>query len=109
MKFFHPGVQLVLRRVLLNGPEVRYHPYKILKVHLLLVIVLALVEESMDNPVPQGVDGQLGDPEEVLPTQVAVALLIQAGEPDILNKQHQLTPRAIIRIFKSTASDNIIK
>jgi hypothetical protein len=40
-------------------------PY--LEVHLILLSVLALIEEGMHDPVPQGIDGQLRDAEEVLP------------------------------------------
>ena len=52
-----------------------------LEVDLILLSILALVEESVDDPVAQGVDGQLGDPQEVLPGQVALPRLVQAWEP----------------------------
>ena len=35
----------------------------------------------MYDPVPQGVDGQLRDPQEVLPSQVSLPRLVQAREP----------------------------
>ena len=52
-----------------------------LEVDLVLLAVLALVEECVHNPVPQGVDGQLRDPKEVLPGEVTLPGLVQAGEP----------------------------
>ena len=40
-----------------------------------------LEEESVDDPVTKWIDGQLGDPEEVLSTEVTFVLFVQAGEP----------------------------
>ena len=37
--------------------------------------------ECVDNSVPEGVDGQLWDPQEVFPTQVTLFILVQTKEP----------------------------
>ena len=42
---------------------------------------MSITEKSMNNPISKGVDGQLRDPEKVLPGQIAFGLLIQASEP----------------------------
>merc|ERR1719422_1088024 len=76
-----PGVQLVLCWVLLHRSEVSDNPHKVLEVNLLLSLALALVEEGVDDPVSERVDGQLWNPEEVLPGQIAMVLLVQTREP----------------------------
>ncbi len=37
----------------------------------LLSLFLSIVEEGVDDPISERVDGQLRDPEEVLPGQIA--------------------------------------
>jgi hypothetical protein len=59
------------------------HPQEVIEVHLVLLAVPALVEEGVDDPVAQRVDGELGDPEEVLPAEVALLLLVQPQEPAV--------------------------
>ena len=40
-----------------------------------------LPEECVDDPVAEGVDGELGDAEEVLSGEVPLLLLVQRREP----------------------------
>jgi hypothetical protein len=49
-----------------------------LEVDLILLSILALVEEGVDDAVPERVDGQLGYAEEVLAGEVALPCLVQA-------------------------------
>merc|ERR1711928_125196 len=76
-----PGVQLVLCWVLLHRSEVSDNPHKVLEVNLLLSLALALVEEGVDDPVSERVYRQLWNPQEVLPGQIAMVLLVQTREP----------------------------
>ena len=82
VKLLHPRVQLVLLSTLLDGPKVSQHPDKVLEVNLVFVSAAALKEESMNNSVPQGIDGQLGDSEKILSTQVSLILFVQTREPE---------------------------
>ena len=95
-----PAVELVLVVVLLQRAEVREHADKVAEVDDLglhpaaaagAVAVLGVAaaapaaglgvaEEGVDDAVAEGVDGELGDAEEVLAGEVALLLLVQRGE-----------------------------
>ena len=81
VKLLHPRVQLVLLSTLLDGPKVSQHPDKVLEVNLVFVSAATLKEESMNNSVPKGIDGQLGDSEKILSTQVSLILFVKTREP----------------------------
>jgi len=83
VKFFHSRVQLVLFDTFLYWPEVSQDTNKVLEVHLVIISIFAFVEESVDNPIAQWVDGELRDTQEVFPAQVPLVLLVQAGEPAV--------------------------
>ena len=40
-----------------------------------------LPEEGVDDAVSEGVDGELGDSQEILPTEVTFVLFVQTREP----------------------------
>ena len=94
-----PAVELVLVVVLLQRAEVREHADEVAEVDDLglhpaaagAVAVLGVAatapaaglgvaEEGVDDAVAEGVDGELGDAEEVLAGEVALLLLVQRGE-----------------------------
>ena len=62
MQLFHPSVQLVLFGIFLNRSEVGKNSDKVLEVDLVIIAVPTLEEESMNDPVPEWIDGKLGDP-----------------------------------------------
>jgi len=74
-----PAVEFIILRPL-DGAEVRQHRHELVEVD---VLVLAVLEEGVHNPVPQRVDGQLRDPEEVLPRQGALVRLVQRREATV--------------------------
>ena len=49
----------------------------------ILFLRIVVLEEGVDNPIAQRIDGQLGNPQEILASQVALLLLVQAGEPTV--------------------------
>ena len=53
----------------------------VLTLHLILHTSIVQGTECMDYSVPERVDGQFWDPQEVLPTQVAFFILVQTKEP----------------------------
>ena len=81
MKFFHTGVEFILLCVFLYWSKMSQNSHKVLEVNFLLLMTPTLEEESVDYPVTKWIDGQLGDPEEVLSTEVTFVLFVQAGEP----------------------------
>lgn len=83
VEFLHPGVQFVLFNIFLDWSEMSQNANKVLEVYFIIIAIFAFMEEGVDDPVPEGVDGELRDPEEVLPVEVALALLVQAGEPAV--------------------------
>jgi len=60
--------------MLLDGPEVSQNLHELQEVD---TIVVAASEESMHDPVPQRVDGQFRDAEEVLAGERASVSTIQ--------------------------------
>ena len=81
MEFFHAGVEFILLCVLLYWSEMSQNSHKVLEVNLLLLMTPTLEEESVYDPVTKGIDGQLGDAEEVFSAEVTFVLLVQAGKP----------------------------
>jgi len=53
-----------------------YHSQQILQVSILSY--LAFSEEGVDYPVPQRVDGELRNPQEILSGEVTLLLLVKA-------------------------------
>ena len=49
--------------------------------YLEVQLVLLAEEEGVDDPVPEGVDGELGDPEEILPLQEAAVPHVKLSVP----------------------------
>ena len=49
--------------------------------HLILPTDIVQGAEGVNYSVPERVDGQLRDPQEVLPSQVALFILVQTKEP----------------------------
>ena len=58
------------------------HPHEVLELHPVQVLQIRPVREHrVHDPVPQRVDPQLGNVEDVLPDQVPLVPLVQLGEP----------------------------
>ena len=55
--------------------------HKVLEVHLVIIPILALIEECVHNPVPKRVDGQLRNTEEILSAEETFVLLVKTREP----------------------------
>ena len=49
----------------------------------ILFLRIVVLEEGVDDAIAQRIDGQLGNPQEILASQVALLLLVQAGEPTV--------------------------
>ena len=76
MKLLHSGVQFILLSIFLYWSKMRQNPHKVLEVNLLLLVAVALKEESVDNSVTKRIDCQLGDAEEVFSAKVTFVLFV---------------------------------